>query len=111
MPAREIKPLPAVADLEELGPAMLACTVGERNFIQAKLETGLSNSECARLAGFSHSSPDVLKSRGYALAHSERVQNALLEQSKRFLKTELPKSLRVMIEIRDSKLVKPETRL
>jgi hypothetical protein len=111
MTAREIKALPAVADLDDLGPCMALCTVGERNFVQAKLETGESNAECARLAGYSATNADSLKSRGYILAHSERVQNALLEQSKRFLKTELPKSLRVILEIRDNKTVKAETRL
>ena len=111
MAGREIVPLIPIPDPDDLGERMCACTVGERAWVIAKLETGGDNSECARLAGYSTSSPDVLKSTGYAIAHRQRVQDALLEQSRKMLKTELPRSLRTMIELRDDKKIKAEIRL
>lgn len=108
--SRAIVPLIAVPDAEDLGPAMLACTVGERAWTIAKIETAESNMECARLAGYSASSDDVLKSMGYAIAHRSRVQAALLEASQRLMRTEGPKSIKTLVAIRDDMAVKPEVR-
>lgn len=104
-------PLIAVPDAEELGPAMQACNVGERAWVIAKIETGENNMECARLAGYSASSDDVLKATGYAIAHRQRVQDALLEMSRKLMRTEGAKSIKTLVAIRDDKAIKPEIRL
>ncbi len=109
--SRSVIPLIAVPDPEELGPAMQACNLGERAFVLAKIETGESNQECARLAGYSASSPDILKSAGYQIAHRPRVQDALLEEGRKLLRTHGPRSIKTLVEIRDSNAVKPEVRL
>ncbi len=99
---RNIIPLIPVPDPDDLGEQMRQCTKGERAWVIAKIETGESNAECARLAGYSASSPDVLKSIGYAIAHRERVQAALLEMSRKLMRTEGPKSIKTLVEIRDN---------
>lgn len=107
----QIVPLIPVPEADDLGPAMTDCTVGERAFVVAKIETGESNGECARLAGYSASSPDVLKSIGYAIAHRERVQAAILEMSRRLMRTEGPKSIKTLVEIRDNKKAEDKDRI
>ena len=109
--SRSIVPLIAVPDADDLGPAMAACNIGERAWVIAKIETGENNMECARLAGYSASSDDVLKATGYAIAHRQRVQDALLEMSRKLMRTEGAKSIKTLVAIRDDKSVKPETRL
>ena len=109
--SRAIVPLIPVPDVEDLGPAMQACTVGERAWVIAKIDTGESNKECCRLAGFSASSDDVLKSMGYAIAHRQRVQDALLEMSRKLFRVEGARSIKVLCAIRDDNAVKPEVRL
>lgn len=108
---RSIVPLIAIPDAEDLGPAMQACTVGERAWVIAKIETGESNAECARLAGYSTSTDDVLKSTGYMLAHRQRVQDALLEMSRKLMRLEGSKSIKCLVAIRDDRTIKPDIRL
>jgi hypothetical protein len=109
--SRAIVPLIAVPDADDLGPAMAACNIGERAWVIAKIETGANNMECARLAGYSASSDDVLKATGYAIAHRQRVQDALLEMSRKLMRTEGAKSIKTLVAIRDDKAIKPEIRL
>lgn len=109
--SRAIVPLISVPDADNLGPAMQACTVGERAWVIAKIETGASNAECARLAGFSASTPEVLKSAGYMLAHREKVQAALLEMSRKLMRTEGPKSIKTLISLRDDVKQKSDIRM
>jgi hypothetical protein len=108
---RNIVPLIAVPAADDLGPAMQACTNGERSFVIAKVETGESNAECARLAGYSASTPDTLKSTGYAIAHRQRVQDAILEMSRKLMRSEGPKSIKTLVEIRDNKSLEAKDRL
>ena len=109
--SRSIVPLIAVPDAEDLGPAMQACNIGERAWVIAKIETGESNMECCRVAGYSASSNDVLKAMGYAIAHRQRVQDALLEMSRKLMRTEGAKSIKTLVAIRDDRTIKPEIRL
>lgn len=109
--SRAIVPLIAIPAAEDLGPAMQACNIGERAWVIAKIETGESNKECARLAGYSASSDDILKSTGYAIAHRQRVQDALLEMSRKLMRTEGAKSIKTLVAIRDDRAMKPELRL
>jgi hypothetical protein len=109
--SRSIVPLIAIPDAEDLGPAMQACNIGERAWVIAKIETGESNKECARLAGYSAASDEGLKAAGYAIAHRQRVQDALLEMSRKLMRTEGAKSIKTLVAIRDEKANKPEIRL
>lgn len=94
----------------DLGPAMLACNPGERAWVFHKIEGGLNNTDAAIAAGYSNSSRDSAKSAGCAIAHRERVQAALLEMSRKLMRTEGPKSIKTLVAIRDDLRVKPEVR-
>lgn len=109
--SRAIIPLIAIPAADDLGPAMQACTAGERAWVIAKIETGESNAECARLAGYSASSEDTIKSAGYVLAHRERVQAALLEMSRKLMRTEGPKSIKTLVALRDDTKVDAKDRI
>jgi phage terminase small subunit len=98
--AKAIVPLIQLDD-GDLGPAMSALNAGERAFVIGKVHHGLNNADAAAQAGYSTKGENA-KTVGYRLAHSERVCAAIIEQSKRVLKSEGPKSINVLVAIRDS---------
>jgi hypothetical protein len=108
---REIVPLIAIPDAEALGPAMQACTAGERAWVIAKIEMGCDNTEAARLAGYSDRTSESLRKIAHTVAHRERVQMALLEMSRKLMRTQGPKSIHTLCEIRDNKMAKDDVRL
>jgi len=86
-----------------LGPAMLALSPTMRAFVVAKIQSGCSNADAARLAGYSAVSPHALEVTGSRLAHDERIQAALLEEGQKLMRTQGPKSILTLVEIRDNK--------
>jgi hypothetical protein len=110
IPGRNIVPLIHVPEPEDLGPAMQACTIGERAWVIAKIETGASNAECARLAGYSDTGESA-KTMGYVMAHRQRVQEALLEQARKLLRNEGPKSVKLLATVRDNPRAEDKDRI
>jgi hypothetical protein len=99
---RPCEPLiPVSAD--GLGPAMLALSPAMRAFVIAKVEFGQPNHEAARMAGYSAASPHALSVVASRLAHDERVQSALLEEGQKLMRSEGPKSVHTLVEVRDDK--------
>lgn len=89
-------------DPSSLGPAMAALPPGTAAFVHAKIHLGLTNTEAARLAGYSQRSPHSLEVTASQIAHP-RVQAALLEEGQKLMRSEGPKSIRTLVEIRDDK--------
>ena len=96
-------------DEADLGPAMLACNPGERAAVYNKVEFGLNNTDAVAAANYS-GSRDVLKSTAHAVFSRQRVQDAILEMSRKLMRAEGPRSIKTLVEIRDNKSIKPEVR-
>jgi len=92
---------PIEIDNASLGPAMLALSPAMRAFVVAKVFRGFTNKECARWAGYSASSDNVLSVTGHNLAHDPRVQKAIAEETDKLMRCEGAASVRTLIEIRD----------
>jgi hypothetical protein len=88
---------------EGCGPAMLALTPAQRAFVVAKVHFGCTNAEAARRAGYSKSQPSDAKVTAYRLAHSENIIAAIVEESRKVMAGEGPRSIKTLVEIRDSK--------
>ena len=94
-----IIPLIQIPDEPDLGDAMLALSIPHRAFVIAKVRFGVTNGRAAELAGYSNSSRDVLKVKGYEIAHREDVQAAILEETRKVLKSYGPKAVRTLAKI------------
>ena len=69
---------------ETYGPAMLACTELERNFVLALLDQGDDNHMRAAIAaGSKASTPSSQRVTGWRLAHNPRVIEAMKEEGRR----------------------------
>lgn len=107
---RRTTPLIAI-DEASLGPAMQACTVGERAFVYGKVHLGLTNPDAGKLAGYSDRSPHALEVQTSRLAHSERVQAAILEEGQKLMRTEGARSIKVLVQIRDDPAAENKDRI
>jgi hypothetical protein len=104
--------VPAVAIPDEgLGPCMLALSPPMRAFVHFKAHLGFSNAKAARAAGYSRDKPDNAKVSGYALAHRGDVIVAIIEETRRVMSSEGPRSVRTLVEIRDDKKAENRDRL
>jgi len=101
IPARQRAPQ-YVAD-SELGPAMAALNDRQRAFVLTLIQTGCTRAEAARVAGYEGDS-DTLKSAGYRLAHTPKVQAALQEEAVKLMRDHAP----VMIEVLHSIAINPQ---
>jgi hypothetical protein len=98
-------------DDETLGDAMRALTPGQRAFVHYKVQLGINNTEAARMAGYSATSPTVLSVTAHRLAHTASVQAALVEESRKLLRSEGAKSVLTLVALRDDPEIDPKTRL
>ncbi len=98
---RPVTPLIPI-DEASLGPAMLALSPGMRAFVYAKVHLGLTNVEAGKLAGYSTRSPNSLEVHTSQLAHHPNVQAAILEEGQKLMRAEGARSIRTLVEIRDS---------
>ena len=95
--------VPAIRVTEDgLGPAMLALSPAMRAFVFAKVFYGMNNARAAEAAGYSAPNRETAKVQGYRLAHDDRVQAAIAEESRKLMRAEGPRSIRTLIEIRDN---------
>ncbi|HEX3920064.1 MAG TPA: hypothetical protein VHW60_22225 [Caulobacteraceae bacterium] len=94
----------------KLGPAMNALAPRMRQFVLAKLQTGCSNAAAAQLAGYAGNA-DVLKAQGWKLAHDDRVQAAMLEEARKYIRDSSVMAIDIIIEIARNPEVDPKDRL
>jgi hypothetical protein len=99
---RPLVPLIPVTD-DGCGPAMLALTPAMRAFVVAKIENGCSNAEAARAAGYSDASRHSLEVQAHRLAHDDRIQSALLEESQKLIRSHGARAVHVLVAIMDNK--------
>src|SRR5579872_2043027 len=107
---RPCEPLIPV-DETSLGPAMMALTPAMRAFVIAKVALGMTSIDAAKAAGYSARSPHALGVVGSRLAHDDRIQAAILEEGQKLMRSEGPKSVHVLVAIRDDKQAAPKDRL
>ncbi len=103
--------LPPGENLGEAMRALVAASPFMARWAVAKVETGASDKECARLAGYSAASEHALEATGYRVKNDPRVQAAILELSQSLMRTEGPKSIKTLVMLRDDTKVKPEVRM
>jgi hypothetical protein len=95
----------------EAGSSMAGLTEKQQKFVIAKVHHGMSNADAARAAGYSDSSPGTLSKSAYQCAHRPGVQAAILQEARGVLRTEGPKSILALVEIRDDKAAKHADRI
>ena len=105
-----VTPLIRIDD-EGLGPAMAALPPAQRAFVAAKVRLGMSNSDAAEAAGYSAHSPRCLSVVGCRLAAQTRIQSAILEEGQRLMRSEGPRSIMVLVQIRDDKSLAAKDRM
>ncbi|MFZ0692862.1 MAG: hypothetical protein WAN51_01705 [Alphaproteobacteria bacterium] len=111
MTGKSVTPLIDLPDESSFGEAMLALSPGRRAFVYGKVMLGLKNAEAARLAGYSDKTEHAIEVKGWQLAHSADVQAAILEVGRQLMRTEGPRSIKVLCEIRDDAKVKAGDRI
>jgi hypothetical protein len=99
---RPLEPLITVPD-SACGPAMLALSPPMRAFVAAYVYFGCTRAEAARRAGYSKNKPDNAKVTAHDLWRREDVQVAILEESRKLMRAEGPRSIKTLIDIRDDK--------
>jgi len=108
---RPLVPLIVVEDAD-CGPAMAALPPAQRAFVIGKVRHGLNNAEAAKRAGYADGpNGGGAKVTGYRLAHTEAIIAAIIEESKKVLKSEGPNSIRTLVEIRDNRKNEAKDRL
>lgn len=102
--------LPALPEIDvaSLGPAMAALTPLQRSYVTAKVFLGLEDSNAARAAGYAES---VAGHMAHEIARREDVQAAILEEGRKLMRTQGPKSILALVEIRDDKTAKGADRI
>jgi hypothetical protein len=89
-------PLPEAGG--ELGPAMSLLTPLRRAFVIGLVHFGLSARAAYKAAGYAPPDSNVSQ-----ISHDPRVQDAILEEAKKLMRTHGPKSILTLVEIRDDK--------
>jgi len=97
---RSIVPLIEVPD-ESCGPALLVLSMSHRAFVVAFVHQGLNHADAARASGYSDT-PGAAKVAGYRLAHTEAIKVAILEESRKLMAVQGPRSIKTLISIRDN---------
>lgn len=82
-----------------MGPAMRALNERQRIFVYALLENGGNQTAAARAAGYSDTSPNVLRGHGHWLAHNDRVLAAIRELSERYMRSYGLMAAKVLVDI------------
>jgi len=108
--SRPLQPM-IVVPVEACGPAMFALTPTQRAFVVAKVHFGCNNAEAARRAGYSKNQPADAKVSGYHLAHNDAVQAAIIEESRKLMAGEGPRSIRTLVAIRDDRSKEAKDRI
>lgn len=73
---------------EDLGPAMAALTEGQKGFVLAMLDTGGANLSLCYRSAYQDAKDEVgIRVNAHRLAHSEKIQAAILEEGRRRLNT------------------------
>jgi hypothetical protein len=90
---------------------MLALSPPMRAFVAAYVYFGCTRAEAARRAGYSRSKPDNAKVTAYDLWRREDVQAAILEESRKLMRAEGPRSIKTLIDIRDDKQADKKVRV
>jgi hypothetical protein len=90
---------PITFDESALGEAMRALPPAQRCFVHFKVFFGRNNTDAARMAGYSENGVDVAAHR---LAHHPGIQAAILEEGQKLLRSQGPKSILTLVEIRDN---------
>ncbi len=72
---------------------------------------GCSRADAARRAGYSKKQPADAKVSAYRLFHSDEVQAAIIEESRKVMSGEGPRSIRALVEIRDDKKAEAKDRI
>jgi hypothetical protein len=98
---RQIVPAVQIPD-DGLGEAMLALPPPHRCYAWARVIHGYTQVDAARASGYSASSQSVLAAAGGRLEHDVRIRAAMRELSFGLLQSEGPKSIRKLVELRDS---------
>ena len=107
---RRVEPLIDIPD-DGLGPSMLALNGAQRAFVTALVIHGLTQTAAAEAAGYSASSRHTLEVVGSKLAHREDIQAAILELGCKIMRTEGPKSIRFLAEVRDATWLETKDRV
>lgn len=96
----------------DLGPAMLALNMRQRLFVIAMLDSGSSASQTnsARLAGYADEGVGI-RVRGHRLAHSPKVQAAILEEASKRLQAGTLVASGVLLEIASNPKARDADRL
>jgi hypothetical protein len=100
--SRPLQPM-ILVPLEGCGPAMAALSPAQRAFVVAKVHYGCNNAEAARRAGYSKNQPEDAKVTAYRLAHNDTVQAAIIEESRKLMAGEGPRSIKTLVAIRDDR--------
>jgi hypothetical protein len=81
------------------GSAMAGLTEQQRLFVAGKVWRGLTNADAARAAGYTEHSA---RHNGTRIAQHPGIQVAIEEESRKLLKTEGPRSILTLVEVRDN---------
>ena len=103
---RRITHPPVSLDEDDLGPAMRALTPQRRAFVIGKVHSGLTDLAAARAAGFRDPNRYA-----WHVAHNEGVQDAILEEGRKLMRSHGPKSILTLVEIRDNTELNAKDRL
>lgn len=105
-------------DAGQISKEMRALTGLQRRFVGAWLTIGARNhkgepnyTECARAAGYSEGSEGGLRVQGYRLAHDEKIQAAIIEETRRRIRSYGALSAEIIIEIAQDQTAKQSDRL
>jgi hypothetical protein len=85
---------------------MQALTQMQRAFVMTKVHGGLDDVNAARAAGYTQAAKHA-----YRIARHPGVQDALLEEGRKLMRAQGPASILALVEIRDDKTVRPDTRV
>jgi hypothetical protein len=108
-PGRPVQALIVVPE-EVCGPALAALSPPQRAFVIALVQFGCTGAEAARRAGYSDRGEGG-KVVAYRLTHDDRVQAAILEESRKVMRAEGPRSILTLVQIRDDKELDAKSRI
>jgi len=99
---------PLTFNEDDLGDAMRSLNNGRRAFVHFKVHAGLSNADAALAAGYS---PATASMQGSQIAGNPAVQAAILEEARKVIRSEAPRSVATLVAIRDDAEASPRDRI
>lgn len=100
-----------MSDDQEYGPAMRALNERQRLFVMAMIEVpGCTNADAARRAGYSDVAEGA-KVRGFYLAHSPAVQDAIREEASKRLSAASLTAAGVLMKLLTDDEIEPKDRI